>query len=127
MADSRYKNNNAGDIVNGPDGAVRKQKVAVALQYNKGEQAPKIIASGKGHIADKIIAGRTSLCPRSFHPFKGFHPTHPPLFAAPDASAAVLPTPAFAPVLEQWHLQNPFPAKTPPAEILPAVLHLWSV
>ena len=55
MADSRYKNNNAGDIVNGPDGAVRKQKVAVALQYNKGEQAPKIIASGKGHIADKII------------------------------------------------------------------------
>lgn len=47
MADSRYKNNNAGDIVNGPDGAVRKQKVAVALQYNKGEQAPKIIASGK--------------------------------------------------------------------------------
>lgn len=54
-ADSRYKNNNAGDIVNGPDGAVRKQKVAVALQYNKGEQAPKIIASGKGHIADKII------------------------------------------------------------------------
>ena len=35
MADSRYKNNNAGDIVNGPDGAVRKQKVAVALQYNK--------------------------------------------------------------------------------------------
>ena len=38
MADSRYKNNNAGDIVNGPDGAVRK-----------------IIASGKGHIADKII------------------------------------------------------------------------
>ena len=26
MADSRYKNNNAGDIVNGPDGAVRKQK-----------------------------------------------------------------------------------------------------
>ena len=55
MADSRYKNNNAGDIVNGPDGAVRKQKVAVALQYNKGEQAPKISASGKGHIADKII------------------------------------------------------------------------
>ena len=77
-------------------------------------------------IADKIIAGRTSLCPRSFHPFKGFHPTHPPLFAAPDASAAVLPTPAFAPVLEQWHLQNPFPVKTPPAEILPAAACGWS-
>ena len=54
MADSRYKNNNAGDIVNGPDGAVRKQKVAVALQYNKGEQAPKIIASGKGHIVHRL-------------------------------------------------------------------------
>ena len=41
MADSRYKNNNAGDIVNGPDGAVRKQKVAVALQYNKDHRFGK--------------------------------------------------------------------------------------
>ena len=32
-----------------------KPKIAVALQYEKGEQAPKIIATGKGYLADKII------------------------------------------------------------------------
>ncbi len=30
-------------------------KTAVALQYNPEENAPKIIASGKGYLADKII------------------------------------------------------------------------
>ena len=33
----------------------RKQKTAVALQYEVGEEAPKIIASGKGHIAERIL------------------------------------------------------------------------
>ena len=32
-----------------------KPKIAVALQYEKGEQAPKILAPGKGYLADKII------------------------------------------------------------------------
>ena len=32
-----------------------KQKTAVTLEYIPGETAPQIIASGKGHIADKII------------------------------------------------------------------------
>lgn len=32
-----------------------KSKTAVALQYQPGEAAPKIIATGKGAIADKII------------------------------------------------------------------------
>ncbi|MBE5926767.1 MAG: flagellar biosynthesis protein FlhB [Lachnospiraceae bacterium] len=32
-----------------------KNKTAVALQYNKGDQAPIIVASGKGIIAEKII------------------------------------------------------------------------
>lgn len=32
-----------------------KPKIAVALQYEKGEQAPKILATGKGYLADKII------------------------------------------------------------------------
>ena len=41
------------------DSSTRKQKVAVALQYNKGEQAPKILATGKGHLADKIIEKAT--------------------------------------------------------------------
>lgn len=32
-----------------------KQKVSVALEYVPGEEAPKIIASGKGILAEKII------------------------------------------------------------------------
>ena len=37
------------------DNENNKPKIAVALQYEKGEQAPKIIATGKGYLADKII------------------------------------------------------------------------
>ena len=33
----------------------QKNKTAVALGYQKGEEAPKIIASGKGVLADRII------------------------------------------------------------------------
>ena len=33
----------------------KKMKTAVALEYNPGEEAPKIIASGKGFLAEKII------------------------------------------------------------------------
>ncbi len=33
----------------------RKKKVAVAIAYDPGDTAPKIVASGKGNIADKII------------------------------------------------------------------------
>ena len=32
-----------------------RSKVSVALSYEPGEQAPKIIATGRGIIADKII------------------------------------------------------------------------
>ena len=32
-----------------------KQRTAVALSYEPGEQAPKILATGKGALADKII------------------------------------------------------------------------
>ena len=32
-----------------------KQKISVALEYVPGEHAPKIIASGKGVLAEKII------------------------------------------------------------------------
>lgn len=31
-------------------------KTAVALEYEPGEQAPKVVASGMGHIADRIIS-----------------------------------------------------------------------
>ena len=34
---------------------INKSKKAVALAYTKGEQAPKVVASGKGHVAEKII------------------------------------------------------------------------
>lgn len=33
----------------------RRNKTAVALQYEPGDQAPKIIATGKGLLAEKII------------------------------------------------------------------------
>lgn len=33
----------------------KRNKTAVALQYNKGDQAPIIVASGKGLLAEKII------------------------------------------------------------------------
>ncbi|MSS63992.1 EscU/YscU/HrcU family type III secretion system export apparatus switch protein [Velocimicrobium porci] len=32
-----------------------KNKTAVALTYNPNEEAPKIIATGKGYLADKIL------------------------------------------------------------------------
>lgn len=34
---------------------VNRSKVSVALSYEAGEQAPKIIASGRGILAEKII------------------------------------------------------------------------
>lgn len=41
-----------GDIDNMSE---NKKKTAVALQYNAGEEAPKIIATGKGILAEKIL------------------------------------------------------------------------
>ena len=34
---------------------INKSKKAVALAYTKGEQAPKVVATGKGGVAEKII------------------------------------------------------------------------
>lgn len=31
-------------------------KTAVALEYEPGDQAPKVLATGRGHIADRIIS-----------------------------------------------------------------------
>ncbi len=33
----------------------KKNKTAIALEYQKGEEAPKVIATGKGLLAEKII------------------------------------------------------------------------
>lgn len=33
----------------------KKHKTAVALGFEKGDEAPKILATGKGHVAEKII------------------------------------------------------------------------
>lgn len=33
-----------------------EQKLATAIEYNKEDAAPKVVASGKGHLAEKIIA-----------------------------------------------------------------------
>ena len=37
----------------------QKPKTAVALSYDPSEDAPKVIASGKGYLAEKIIAKAT--------------------------------------------------------------------
>lgn len=37
------------------DNKTEQSKISVALSYEPGEQAPKIIASGKGYLAEKII------------------------------------------------------------------------
>ena len=33
-----------------------RMRTAVALEYEPGEQAPKVVASGRGHVADTIIS-----------------------------------------------------------------------
>lgn len=33
----------------------KRRKAAVALTYEKGDTAPKVVASGRGYVADKII------------------------------------------------------------------------
>lgn len=37
------------------DNEKAKKKTAVALQYNRGDEAPKVIATGKGILAEKIL------------------------------------------------------------------------
>ncbi len=33
----------------------RRDKTAVALEYNRNEKAPKVVASGRGYLAEKIV------------------------------------------------------------------------
>lgn len=53
MAEARYKNTQ--ELVTMETLRGQRQKTAVAIAYNPGETAPKIIATGKGHLAEKII------------------------------------------------------------------------
>ena len=46
MADARGGNFNTDD---------GKELTAVALAYNPGDDAPKILATGKGHVAERIM------------------------------------------------------------------------
>lgn len=34
---------------------LKRDRKAVALSYEKGDSAPKVVASGNGYIADKIV------------------------------------------------------------------------
>lgn len=59
MGEYSYKDSEAG---NGHEGGLEnsgdqkeKTKISVALEYVPGEDAPKIIATGKGSLAEKII------------------------------------------------------------------------
>ena len=51
MADNRNKMIYGKDIV----GKRRQDKSAVALEYTLHDKSPKVIASGKGYLAEKII------------------------------------------------------------------------
>lgn len=53
MADAVYKNTK--EPVNAERLPGEKPKTAVAVAYEPGEAAPKIIAAGKGILAEKII------------------------------------------------------------------------
>lgn len=44
-----------GGIIMNKDQSNKSKKTAVALSYNPEETAPKIIATGKGYLAEKII------------------------------------------------------------------------
>ena len=46
MADRGQKENFEANV---------KEKTAVALAYDPGDEAPRILATGKGHIAEKIM------------------------------------------------------------------------
>ena len=53
MDEVRYKN--TGEPVTAEGGDGQKVKTAVAVAYEPGERAPKIIATGKGYTAERII------------------------------------------------------------------------
>jgi flagellar biosynthesis protein len=39
-----------------PDPPPRREKRAAALHYESGEGSPRVVASGRGHIAERIVA-----------------------------------------------------------------------
>ena len=53
MEETRYKNTRELVTMDTQNG--EKQKTAVAVAYEPGERAPKIIATGKGYMAERII------------------------------------------------------------------------
>ncbi len=53
MEGTRYKNTR--ELVSMDTVAGEKEKTAVAVAYEPGERAPKIIATGKGYLAERII------------------------------------------------------------------------
>ena len=53
MDEVRYKN--TGEPVTAESEKGRHQKTAVAVAYEPGERAPKIIATGKGYTAERLI------------------------------------------------------------------------
>lgn len=56
MKDSNTNNDKINnDKMNNDKTNSDKPKIAVALEYTPGEQAPKILATGRGHIAENII------------------------------------------------------------------------
>lgn len=55
MAYGSNTNNNRNKKIYTRDDAKGINKSAIALEYQRTEKAPKVIATGKGYLADKII------------------------------------------------------------------------
>jgi flagellar biosynthesis protein len=47
---------NHADELDPPTAEDRRSRQAAALQYNAGDRAPQIVASGQGYVAEQIIA-----------------------------------------------------------------------
>ena len=54
MAEGKWQPKTFGDVEI-TESVVDKNKTAVALAFEPGDAAPKILATGKGAVADKII------------------------------------------------------------------------
>ena len=56
------------------NGKDKKAKTAVALAYEPGDLAPKILATGKGELAERIIEkGREENVPLQIHSCCPYH------------------------------------------------------
>ncbi|HTW11260.1 MAG TPA: EscU/YscU/HrcU family type III secretion system export apparatus switch protein [Solirubrobacteraceae bacterium] len=45
-----------GPLASGPEATAAEPRRATALQYNAGDRAPTVVATGRGQVAEQIVA-----------------------------------------------------------------------